>query len=36
MGGGGFRVAQLSLIGCRVSGAYAPGPDEEEEEDETI
>jgi len=27
----GVQGRTISLIGCRASGAYAPGPDEEEE-----
>jgi hypothetical protein len=30
--GGGYKGRTVSLIGCGTSGAYAPGPDEEEEE----
>jgi len=30
-GGGEVRGRTISLIGCGASGAYAPGPDEEEE-----
>jgi len=29
--GGGVQGSTISLIGCGASGAYAPGPDEEEE-----
>jgi hypothetical protein len=28
---GGGQGRTISLIGCGASGAYAPGPDEEEE-----
>jgi len=30
--GGGDWVCTISLIGCGASGAYAPGPDDKEEE----
>jgi hypothetical protein len=30
--GGGGQGRTISLIGCGATGAYAPGPDEEEEE----
>jgi len=28
--GGGDKGCTISLIGCGASGAYAPGPDDEE------
>jgi len=30
--GGGDKGCTISLIGCGASGAYAPGPDDKEEE----
>jgi len=32
MGVGGGQGSHNKAIGCGASGAYAPGPDEEEEE----
>jgi hypothetical protein len=29
------NISHNKLIGCGASGAYAPGPDEEEKEEET-
>jgi len=31
-GGGENRGCTISLIGCGASGAYAPGPDDEDED----
>jgi hypothetical protein len=33
VGGGGDKDCTITRIGCGASGAYAPGPDDEEEKE---